>query len=403
MNPIDSNSTAAEMELSVVIPCLNEHRTLGICIEKAHRCMQAHDICGEVIVADNGSTDGSLDIAQEKGARIVHVKTRGYGAALFDGIAAAKSKFVIMGDADDTYDFSLIHTFVDELRKGYELVLGNRFKGGIEPGAMPPTHRYFGNPLLSALGRRLFRCPEIGDFYCGLRGFHKEAIQRLNIQSTGMEFALEMIVKSGINGLKITEVPTTLSRDVKDRIPHLRTCRDGWRSLRFFLTMSPHWVYSIPGAILAIFGGLISLLLFPGSLTVQSITFDYHSLLYTVAATVIGYQGILLGASVKLIQAESGLHPLHTKLDFLRSRSVTERLLQIAGVLLLAGVVFGAASFYRWAHVDFGALDEHITIRLVIASVLFLILGSQTFLAGFYFSTINMLAERRIRFGVTQN
>lgn len=396
-NPSNSHPDG-EIELTVVMPCLNEHRTLGICIDKALTCMKENGINGEVVVADNGSSDGSIEIAKEKGARVVHVPIRGYGAALFDGIESAKGRFVIMGDADDTYDFSALLPFVLKLREGYELVVGNRFKGGIEDGAMPPSHRYFGNPMLSAAGRILFRCPQVGDFYCGLRGFRKEAVQKLRIQSTGMEFALEMIVKSGINGLEIAEVPTTLSKDVKDRVPHLRTYRDGWRSLRFFLTMSPHWIFSLPGASLAMAGALFSMLLFFGSVTVGSITFDYHTLIYTAGAAIIGYQGVLLGCFSKLIQTEAGLHPIHTKLAFLRERSNLERGLALSATVAAIGLLTGAVAFWKWYQQDFGVLEPDRIIRLTVASVTMLVLASQTFLAAFFLSLINMLSERRERF-----
>ena len=392
------NTEKDGVELSVVMPCLNEHRTLGTCIEKALLCMKEHGIEGEVIVADNGSDDGSIEIAQDKGARVVNVAIRGYGAALFEGIASARGRFVIMGDADDTYDFSSLKPFVEKLREGYDLVVGNRFKGGIEAGAMPPTHRYFGNPLLSALGRFLFRCPQVGDFYCGLRGFRKEAVDKISVQSTGMEFALEMIVKAGIHGLSIAEVPTTLSRDVKDRVPHLRTYRDGWRSLRFFLTMSPHWLFSLPGAALAIVGALASLLLFFGELSIGGITFDYHTLIFTSGAAVIGYQGVLLGSFCKLIQTEVGLHPIYTKLAFLRRRSVLERGLAVAAVLAGSGLAIALTAVWHWYQKDFGNLRPDSTIRLTVASVFLLILASQTFFAAFFLGTINLLAERRQRF-----
>ncbi len=380
------------------MPCLNESKTLGICIDKALRSFEELGVRGEVIVADNGSTDGSIEIAESKGARVVHVPLGGYGAALAAGIEAAEGEFVIMGDADDTYDFSKLGPFIDGLREGYDLVQGNRFKGGIEAGAMPPAHRYFGNPALSALGRRLFRCPQVGDFYCGLRGFRKTAVEKLKVQSIGMEFALEMIVKAGMHGLKIKEVPTTLSKDAKDRVPHLRTYRDGWRSLRFFLTMSPHWVFSLPGFALLTSGGLGCLLLFPGRLTLGSISFDYHTLIYAMAACIIGYQGVLLGAFAKLMAAETGLHPNITRLGFLRERPIMERMLVLAAGLFVLGLGLGIASVLRWASVDFGDLHQQVTVRLVIGSVLSLILASQTMMAAFFFSTLNMLVERRRRF-----
>jgi len=392
------NQTTPSPEFSIVMPCLNESKTLGRCIDKALASFEELGIEGEVIVADNGSTDGSIEIARSRGVRVVPVTVRGYGAALSTGIAAARGTFVIMGDADDTYDFSNLRPFVESLRAGYDLVQGNRFKGGIEPGAMPPAHRYFGNPLLSALGRRLFRCPEIGDFYCGLRGFRKEAIDRLQIQSSGMEFALEMIVKAGMRGLKIKEVPTTLSKDAKDRVPHLRTYRDGWRSLRFFLTMSPHWVFTLPGLVFLLAGLVGCVVLFPGPVRLGDITLDYHTLIYASAAVVIGYQGLLLGTFAKLMAAETGLHPHLTRLGFLRERAVMERLLGLAALLLVIGCALGVASFLRWASFDFGNLGRTVTVRLVVGSSLGLVLGIQTLMAAFFYATLNMLVERHRRF-----
>ena len=235
-------------ELSIVMPCLNEALTLRSCVEKAQRFFEEHEIAGEVVVADNGSTDGSIEIAESLNARVVRVPRRGYGAALAAGIEAAKGRYVIMGDSDESYDFSDLSPFVDKLRAGYDLVMGNRYLGGIAPGAMPPMHRYFGNPFLTAVGRLFFSARECGDFYCGLRGFRKEAVQKLELQSSGMEFALEMVIKASLHQLRITEVPTTLSPDGRDRAPHLRRYSDGWRSLRFLPPDGPSLVFWYPGA-----------------------------------------------------------------------------------------------------------------------------------------------------------
>src|SRR6266566_2125649 len=296
-------------ELSIVMPCLNEGRTLGACIRKAQLFLKEHGIAGEVIVADNGSTDGSIEIAQDLKARVVIMSSPGYGAALVAGIEAAKGKYVIMGDSDESYDFSALLPFVEKLRAGYDLVMGNRFKGHIAPGAMPLTHRYFGNPFLTAVGRLFFSCKECGDFYCGLRGFRKEAVRQLKLQSRGMEFALEMVVKARMHDLRITEVPITLSPDGRGRPSHLRWYKDGWRSLRFYLLMSPQWFFGIPGLTLFVCGMIISSLLLPGPLYVMSITFDYHTLMYSTSAIVLGYQLILLFIFAKLMATESGLHP----------------------------------------------------------------------------------------------
>jgi glycosyltransferase involved in cell wall biosynthesis len=377
------------------MPCLNEARTLPACIKKAQLFLKEQGVSGEVIVADNGSTDGSIELAEELNARVVRVPVRGYGAALAAGIEAASGKYVIMGDSDESYDFSALSPFVQKLREGYDLVMGNRFLGGIAAGAMPPMHRYFGNPLLTSLGRLFFACKASGDFYCGLRGFRKKAIQGLELQSRGMEFALEMVIKAEMHGLRITEVPTTLSPDGRDRAPHLRRYRDGWRSLRFYLLMSPRWFFGIPGLVLLVGGAIASALLLFGPVRVMSVTFDYHTLLYSSSAILLGYQSILLFIFAKLMAVETGLHPLQTKFWFLEHRRTLEQCVVIGLTLMLVGVVLGILAARQWELTGFGTLRPESTIRLAICSVLFLLLGGQTLLAGFYFGLINLVAERR--------
>ncbi|MCR6656913.1 MAG: glycosyltransferase family 2 protein [Opitutus sp.] len=383
------------LELTILMPCLNEALTIPACVKKAQVFLRDHQIEGEVVVADNGSTDGSRELATELGARVVPVPVRGYGAALAAGIESARGRFVIMGDSDDSYDFSALLPFVEKLREGYELVMGNRFRGGIAPGAMPPSHRYFGNPMLTWVGRLFFNCKTCGDFYCGLRGFEKRAIQRLDLQSRGMEFALEMLIKAGMNGLRITEVPTTLSPDGRDRPPHLRSYRDGWRSLRLYLLMSPRWFFAVPGFSLLALGAIVIGALLSGPVSIGGVRFDYHTLIYGAAVFVLGYQAIIAGAFAKLIAVEAGLHPPVTKLWFLESRAMFERLLIAGGILGAAGIVLGLFATQQWAAAHFGNLLPADTIRLVVCSVLLLILGGQTALAGCLSGMINLLADRR--------
>jgi glycosyltransferase involved in cell wall biosynthesis len=384
-------------ELTILMPCLNEARTLGACLRKAQLFLKQHGIAGELIVADNGSTDGSIEIAESFGARVVRVSTPGYGAALAAGIEEANGEYVIMGDSDESYDFSALLPFVEKLREGYDLVMGNRFRGGIAPGAMPPMHRYFGNPLLTAVGRLFYACKDSGDFYCGLRGFRKKAIETLELQSVGMEFALEMVIKARMHGLRMTEVPTTLSPDGRDRAPHLRRYQDGWRSLRFYLLMSPRWFFGVPGLILMVGGSVASALLIFGPVKVMSITFDYHTLLYSTSAILLGYQSLLLFIFAKLMAVETGLHPLKTKFWFLEQRRTLEQSVIIGAVLLFVGVILGIVAAHQWELTGFGALRPESTIRLAICSTLFLLLGGQTVLAGFYFGLINLVAERRTK------
>ena len=295
-------------ELTILMPCLNEAETLGTCIIKARAFLRRSGIDGEVVIADNGSTDGSQAIAREQGARVVDIPMRGYGSALRGGIVAARGRFVIMGDSDDSYDFSRLELFVEKLREGYDIVLGNRFAGGIAAGAMPPLHRYFGNPLLTLLGRLLYRSPS-KDFYCGLRGFRRDAALALDLDAPGMEFALEMIVKASIAGLRMTEVPTTLSPDGRSRPPHLRSWRDGWRSLRFFLLLSPRGLFLYPGLALLAFGLFVFAALIGGDLRIGRVIFAEHTLLIGCTAIVIGAQAVSFWVFAKVAAMDNRLLP----------------------------------------------------------------------------------------------
>ena len=377
------------MELSIVMPCLNEAKTLPECIKKAQRFLRESGVEGEVIVADNGSTDGSLRIAEELGARVVNVPHKGYGAALSEGIFEAKGRFVIMGDSDDSYDFLGLQPFVDKLREGYDLVMGNRFLGGISKGAMPFMHRYVGNPMLSALGRRIYGNVVCHDFYCGLRGFRKDAIMRLGVQSTGMEFALEMIIKAELYALKITEVPTTLSPDGRDRKPHLSTYRDGWRSLRLYLLMSPRWTFGIPGLATAAIGGATLAAAILGFVPPTWLGIAH---IFSTVATVLGYQGILLAVFAKFVAIESGLHPPATKFYMLQNRSTLELFVSLGFLLAFVCTTTAVVTRICFPSTRGSMFSSQIEAFLEIG----LIVGGQTVLAGFYFGLLHLLRERRM-------
>ena len=378
-----------DVELSVVMPCLNEAATVGICVKKAIDALERHGIRGEVIIADNGSTDGSQQIARDFGARVVPVERRGYGSALQSGIAAAHGQFVLMGDADDTYDFSQLNQFVAKLREGYDLVMGNRFRGKILPGAMPALHRYLGNPVLTGLGRLFFKSP-VGDFHCGLRAFRKDAIERLELRTLGMEFATEMVVKATAFGLRITEIPTTLSPDRRDRPPHLRTWRDGWRHLRFLLLYSPRWLFLYPGIALFALGVTLSAVLLPGPRRIGNIVFDVHTLLFAAMAILIGFQSVVFAAFTKIFAISEGLLPEDPRLTRM-FRYITLEVGLVAGVLLiLAGAGAWVLGLEYWRIRQFGALDPERTLRIVIPGVVCFTLGFQVVLSSFFLSVLGM-------------
>ncbi|GHF15505.1 glycosyltransferase family 2 protein [Pseudolysinimonas yzui] len=378
------------LELSIVMPCLNEAETLAVCIDKAQAYLDRTGIAGEVLIADNGSTDGSQAIAREHGARVVDIPLKGYGAALMGGIEAARGTYIIMGDADDSYDFSNLDLFVERLRAGDQLVMGDRFKGGIAPGAMPPLHYYLGNPVLSWLGRVLFRSP-IRDFHCGLRGFSRDAVRELGLRTTGMEFASELVVKSTLAGLKVGEVPTTLKKDGRSRPPHLRSWRDGWRHLRFLLIFSPKWLFLYPGLIAFVIGVLGSVALLFGPLEIGPVGFDVSSQLYLSAFAVVGYQGVIFWLLTKMYgQREGFALPRGRLFSRIAERVSTESAAFFGALAFVAGLAIAITQVAIWGASGFGALDPLDTIRLAVPATLLMILGAQTVMAGMFLGILSI-------------
>jgi glycosyltransferase involved in cell wall biosynthesis len=380
-------------EVSVVMPCLNEAETVTVCINKAAAALKQANLTGEIIVADNGSTDGSQALAAGAGARVIHVEKKGYGNALLGGIAAAQGKFVIMGDADDSYDFREIPRFVEKLREGYQLVQGCRLPSGggtIMPGAMPFLHRWWGNPMFSAMARGWFQAKPVHDVYCGMRGFTKELSGRLNQRCTGMEFATEMIIKASLFGEPICEVPITLHPDGrKSHAPHLRTFRDGWRTLRFFLMYSPRWLFVIPGALLILLGLIGYGIALPG-IQIGGVTFDAHTLLFASLAVLSGYQSILFAILTKTFAIGEGLMPEDRYLTKLFRVVNLERGIIVSSSAILCGLFLLLSAVNLWRLADFGALDYASTMRFVVPGVTLTALGFQTFLSSFVVSVLGM-------------
>lgn len=376
-------------ELTILMPCLDEAETLAACIDKAQGFLRRSGIDGEVVVADNGSTDGSQAIAEAHGARLVHVATRGYGAALVGGTLAARGRFVIMGDADDSYDFSALEPFVERLRAGDDLVMGNRFAGGIRRGAMPALHRFLGNPVLSGIGRLFFRAP-VGDFHCGLRGFRRDAVVALDLRATGMEYASEMVVKAVLHDLRVSEVPTTLSPDGRTRPPHLRSWRDGWRHLRFLLLYSPRWLFLYPGLVLAVVGGLLSLALVAGPIEIGSIRLGVGAHFLAAVATLIGYQTMLFAVLAKVYGQLAGYVPHDARFDRMFRHVRLETGLLAGIVLAVTGVAFGIVAFLRWRDANWGNVETGEDLRVVVPAALGLVLGAQTILASFFLSVLGI-------------
>jgi glycosyltransferase involved in cell wall biosynthesis len=381
--------TAPAFELSVVLPCLNERETVGICVQKAVAALSKAKIHGEVIVADNGSSDGSVELAQSAGARVVHVELRGYGNALRGGIQAARGVYVLMADSDDSYDFTHIPRFVEQLRNGSDLVMGNRFLGGIRDGAMPSLHRYLGNPVLTAIGRLFFHSPS-RDFHCGIRAFRKDSYDRMDIRSTGMEFASEMVVKASLLRMKVSEVPTTLSPDGRTHPPHLRTWHDGWRHLRFLLMYSPRWLFLYPGIASIVVGLATCTWLLPGPRRIGSVGFDFHTLAYGFGAILVGFQLLAFAVFTKVFATLEGLLPEDPRLNRMFEYVKLETGL-LAGVLCVAlGVAGSILALSAWARSSFGAITSDNLLRLVMLSVFALILGPQIIFSSFFLSILGL-------------
>lgn len=382
-----------DLELSVVIPCLNEAGTVGRCVERAVRALREHGIHGEVLVADNGSSDGSQEIAQRAGARVVPVLERGYGAAIMGGITAAGGRYVIMGDADDSYDFGEIPRFIGPLRDGYDLVQGCRLPSGggtVQPGAMPRLHYWLGNPAFTALARLWFRVP-LHDVHCGLRGFRREWQQSLDQRCTGMEFATEMVIKGSKFGSRMTEIPITLHPDARGRAPHLRTWRDGWRHLRFYLMYSPRWLFLIPGALLMLAGAGVYWLASPaGGRVLNGVRFDVHTLLFASLAIICGYQAVLFAVMTKTFAIRERLMPEDARLTRMYRWFNLETGLLAGAVGFIAGVALLGSAIRQWWSGGFGPLDYSHTMRVVIPGMTLTVLGFQTVLSSFFLSILGM-------------
>jgi glycosyltransferase involved in cell wall biosynthesis len=385
--PKKTNKAPAEIELSVVLPCLNEELTVGICVKKALNSLKKDKVKGEVIVADNGSTDRSVEIATSLGARVVHVEEKGYGNALRSGFVAALGKYIIMADADDSYDLENLMPFVEKLREGYELVMGNRFKGGIKKGAMPWHHRYIGNPVLSFLGKLFFKTPA-NDFHCGLRGFTKEAVEKMELQTTGMELASEIVIKSSVMGMKVCEVATTLSPAGRDRPPHLRSFRDGWRHLRFLLMYSPTWLFLYPGIAILALTGVFNLALFFGPVNIGFRLIDFHSFIVTgtimiLAVNMISFAVItrVYSYNTKLLPSEPEFYPLFKYFNL-------EVGLGVGFVVFVIGLFITIKALILSP--EFYAIGFNTSIRLVFGGSLAIALGWQVIITSFVLSILGI-------------
>ena len=375
------------------MPCLNEAETVGTCVRKATGFLREHGIAGEVVVADNGSPDGSQQIAEGLGARVVAVAERGYGAALMGGIAQARGRYVIMGDADDSYDFTNLMPYLQELRNGTDLVMGNRFLGGIKPGAMPPLHRYFGNPVLTRIGRMFFKTPS-RDFHCGLRGFARSSALQMDLRTTGMEFASELVVKASLLGLRVTEVPTVLSRDGRSHPPHLRSWRDGWRHLRFLLMYSPRWLFLYPGLALVLLSVGVIMWLLPGTRRIGPVAVDVHTMVYSGLAVIVGFQAIVFAVFTKVFAISEGLLPPDPQLNRLFRYVTLEVGVTLGGIITLLGMAGSAYAVMMWTARSFGPMEPGTLLRIVVPSGVCLTLGYQIVLSSFFLSILGLRRRR---------
>lgn len=383
------------LELTILMPCLNEAETIAVCVTKAQAYLKASGVAGEVLIADNGSTDGSQKIATDLGARVIPVPSRGYGAALIGGIEAAHGRYIIMGDADDSYDFSSLGAFVERLRGGADLVMGNRFQGGIEKGAMPVLHRYLGNPVLSFIGRLFFRVPT-GDFHCGLRGFNADSIRKLSLNTTGMEFASEMVVRSALAGYRIEEVPTTLKPDGRSRPPHLKTWRDGWRHLKFLLMYNPRWLFFIPGATLATIGMLLAAALFFGPVHIAAgLQLDLNTFVAACFMLVTGIQLFTFGVLSRYYAHMTGILPGNRRSDWIVANVSTDRLALYAGGILAVGLALFAYALYSWASLGFGDLTNPFIPRVVLFGLTLIVIALQGFFSAFLLGVLEIPVRNR--------
>ena len=379
----------AEIELTVVMPCLNEAETLEVCIVKAQRFLNESGVQGEIVIGDNGSTDGSQTIATRLGARVVDVPLRGYGAALYAACAAARGRYIVMGDSDDSYDFSDLTQFLVRLREGNDLVMGNRFKGEIKPGAMPWKNRYLGNPLLSGLGKLLFPS-DLGDFHCGMRGFSKHAFVAMDLRTTGMEFASEMVIKATQRKLRVTEVPTTLSPDGRSRPPHLRPYRDGWRHLRFMLLFSPNWLFLYPGLTLMVISFVLGGLLVLGPVEIGQHELNVNTLIYCAFFLLIGFQSVMFSLLSRIYAVQENLYPMTERHKTLFRYITLESGLLAGLALALAGFAMALYTVFVWRQQSFGQLDLFRVSRIVIPAATSLALGIEIMLFSFFLSTLGL-------------